>query len=102
MNLKNRIVFTVIIMAVVIISAGLISSYLKIDKAESRYNELTINANQQLWDLIVLNQFTLMEPNLKIITRDRQLKKALQNKQSSHFIFLQPPPKLISAADLSQ
>ena len=81
MNLKNRIVFTVIIMAVVIISAGLISSYLKIDKAESRYNELTINANQQLWDLIVLNQFTLMEPNLKIITRDRQLKKALQNNE---------------------
>ncbi|MDX2505983.1 MAG: methyl-accepting chemotaxis protein [Gammaproteobacteria bacterium] len=79
MNLKNRIVLTVIIMAAVIVSAGFISSYLKSDNSESRFNELTINANQQLWDLIILNEFAKMEPNIKIITRDRDLKKALKN-----------------------
>ena len=83
MNLKNRIVLTVIVMAVVIVGAGFISSYLKIDKAESRYDQLAINGSQQLWDLIVLNQFTQMEPNIKNITRDRNLKKAVANKNAA-------------------
>ena len=81
MNLKNRIVLTVIIMAAVIVSAGFFSSYLKMDNAESRYNELAINSSQQLWDLIVLNQFAQMKPNIKNITRDRQLKKAVADKK---------------------
>lgn len=83
MNLKNRIVLTVIVMAVVIVGAGFISSYLKMDKAESRYDQLAINGSQHLWDLIVLNQFTQMEPNIKNITRDRKLKKAVANKDTA-------------------
>ncbi|MCW8929786.1 MAG: methyl-accepting chemotaxis protein [Gammaproteobacteria bacterium] len=81
MNLKNRIVLTVIIMAIVIVGSGFISSYLKMDKAESRYDQLAINGSQQLWDLIVINQFTQMEPNIKNVTRDRKLKKAVANKK---------------------
>jgi len=81
MNLKNRIVFTVVILAVVIAGAGFISSYLKMDKSASRYNELAISGSQQLWDLIALNQFTQMEPNIKNITRDRNLKKAVAEKK---------------------
>lgn len=80
MNLKNRIVITVIIMAVIIVSAGFISGYLKMDKSEGRYNALAINGDQQLWDLIVLNQIISMEPNIKTITRDRKLKKAVAAK----------------------
>ena len=80
MNLKNRIVITVIIMAIVIMTAGFISEYLKMDKSEGRYNELAINGDQQLWDLIVLNQIISMEPNVKTITRDRKLKKVVAAK----------------------
>ncbi|MCU7798747.1 MAG: HAMP domain-containing protein [gamma proteobacterium symbiont of Lucinoma myriamae] len=83
MNLKNRIVITVIIMAVVIVSAGFISGYLKMYKSEGRYDELAINNNQQLWDLIVLNQIISMEPNIKTVTRDRKLKKAVAAKDVS-------------------
>ncbi len=77
MSLKNRIVLTASIMAIIIASAGFISGLLKVDNAQQRYNELAINAHQQLWDLITLNQFALMSPNIKLITRDRKLKKAI-------------------------
>ncbi len=77
MSLKNQIVMTASIMAIIIASAGFISGFLKVDNAEQRYNELAVNGNQQLWDLITLNQYTLMAPNIKLITRDRKLKKAI-------------------------
>lgn len=81
MNLKNRIVLTASAMAIIIASAGFISGFLKVETAEHRYNELAINANQQLWDLITLNQYSLMEPNIKLLTRDRKLKKAIAKGQ---------------------
>ncbi len=84
MNLKNRIVITVIIMAIVIVTAGFVSSYLKVTEAESRYNELAIKGNQQLWDLISVNQYAQMEPNIKNITRDRKLKKAVAKKDIAY------------------
>ena len=77
MSFKNRIVAAVAIMAIVIVSMGFVSSYLKMAKSESRYDELSINGNQQLWNLIILKQYTLMESGIKSITRDRKLKKAL-------------------------
>ncbi len=80
MNLKNRIVITVVIMAIVIVSAGFISSYLKLDKAEGRYNELAINGNQQLLNVVTQSQIISMAPNIKNITRDRKIKKAVANK----------------------
>jgi methyl-accepting chemotaxis protein len=83
MNLKNRIVITVVIMAIIIVSAGFVSSYLKLDKAEGRYNELAINGNQQLLDVITQSQIISMTPNIKNITRDRKVKKAIANKDIS-------------------
>ncbi len=77
MNLKNRIVVTASLMAIIIASAGFISGLLKTDNAQKSYNELAINGSQQLWDLIILNQFEQMSPNIKLITRDRNLKKAI-------------------------
>jgi methyl-accepting chemotaxis protein len=77
MSLKNRIVAVIALLAIVVVSMGFISSYLKMTKSESRYNELAINGNQQLWNLITLKQYTLMGSGIKSITRDRKLKKAL-------------------------
>ncbi len=84
MNLKNKIVVTVIFMAIVIVVAGFISSYLKMAESESRYDELAIKGNQQLWNLIALNQYTEMKPNIKSITRDRKLKKAIDKKDRKY------------------
>jgi len=80
MNLKNKIVVTVIIMVFIIVGAGVISSNLTMNEAESRYNEMAIKSNQQLWHLIALNQYIEMEPNIKTITRDRKLKNAVSKK----------------------
>ncbi len=80
MKLKNRIVVTVICMVIIIATASFISSYLKMAESESRYDELAITGNQQLWDLIALNQYTEMVPNIKLITRDRKLKQAVAKK----------------------
>ncbi|MFK5984178.1 MAG: methyl-accepting chemotaxis protein [Pseudomonadota bacterium] len=77
MNLKNKIVFAVFIMAIVIVSSSFISNHLKSSKLETRYDDLAIHGNQQIWDLIIANQYTAMEPAIKSITRDRKLKKAL-------------------------
>ncbi len=85
MNLKNKIVVTVIFMAIIIAAAGLISSYLKMAESESRYDELAIKGDQQLWNLIALNQYTEMKPNIKSITRDRKLKNAIA-KQDRKYI----------------
>lgn len=80
MNLKNRIVVTVTIIIIITVCAGFIASYFKMKTSESRYNELATSANQQLWDLIISNQYAVMSPNIKDITRDHQLKKALEEK----------------------
>jgi len=77
MSLKNRIVAVIALLAIVIVSTGFVSSYLTMGKSESRYNDLAINGNQQLWNLITQKQYTLMESGIKSITRDRKLKKAL-------------------------
>ncbi|WP_198264767.1 methyl-accepting chemotaxis protein [sulfur-oxidizing endosymbiont of Gigantopelta aegis] len=84
MSLKNRIVITVIVMIVIIVTAGFISSYLNVNEAEERYNELAINGKKQLWDLISVNQYAQMEPNIKNITRDRKLKKAIEKKDINY------------------
>jgi methyl-accepting chemotaxis protein len=80
MSLKNRIVVVIAILVIVIVSTGFISSYLAMTKSESRYDDLAINGNQQLWNLITVKQYTQMEPAIKSITRDRKLKKALVKK----------------------
>lgn len=82
MNLKNRIVLTVTIIIVIIAGAGFVSSFLKMNTLEHRYNELATSDNQQLWDLITLNQYVNMSPNIKNITRDRKLKKAIDKKDT--------------------
>jgi len=82
MNLKNKIVVTVSIIIIIIASAGFISSYLKMETSDHRYNELATSEHQQLWDLIILNQYVNMTPNIKNITRDRKLKKAIEKKDT--------------------
>ncbi|MCU7834338.1 MAG: methyl-accepting chemotaxis protein [gamma proteobacterium symbiont of Taylorina sp.] len=70
------------IIIVIIAGAGFVSSFLKMNTLEHRYNELATSDNQQLWDLITLNQYVNMSPNIKNITRDRKLKKAIDKKDT--------------------
>ncbi len=80
MNLKNKIVITVIFMVFVIVGAGVISSNLTMNESDNRYNAMALKSNEQLWHLIALNQYIEMEPNIKTITRDRKLKNAIGKK----------------------
>lgn len=77
MPLRTRITLSVFIAILFVITVFVIYNSFTSRQLENKNNLQTIQADKQIWELIVNNQLSKMRSQVKLFTRDRSFKKAL-------------------------
>ncbi len=80
MLLRTRIIITALVSTLFIILVLFVSGTIMQNQIEDRFVSATIQGQQLLWKKIIESQHDAMETGMSGITRDREIRKAVANK----------------------